>query len=116
MGLAVAAVVMLVGAVSACGEDSDDSGDGQSSVPYGARTCSDWAGRMDESERWDAAEELLINAKGTDGTDGDRAPSTSVIEQFAVDMGAMCDRKASDDFLAVVADELYASNAVYYSL
>jgi hypothetical protein len=71
---------------------------------------------MDDSEHWDAAKELLTNAKGSDGTEGDKAPSTSVIEQFESDLGAACDRGASDDLLATVADDLYSSNAAYCSL
>src|SRR3954462_1273351 len=112
---AAAAVVVLACPGPACGSDSDDSGD-TSAVPYGAQTCSDWAGRMSDSEHWDAAEELLTNAKGSDGTEGDLAPSTSTIKQFATDLGTMCDRGSSDDLLATVADDLYASNAAYYSL
>jgi hypothetical protein len=59
---------------------------------------------------------MLTNAKGIDGTGGDRAPSTDVIRQFATDMGAACDQVRSDDLLTPVADDLYQLNTAYYSL
>ncbi|MEV6689778.1 hypothetical protein AB0N28_31415 [Streptomyces sp. NPDC051130] len=104
-------LAVLLAATAAC---ADTDADG--SVSYGARSCSDWAGTMDDAQRWKAAEELLVNAKSTDGTQGDRAPSTDVIRQFSVDLGATCDQGRSDDLLAVVADKLYASNTAYYRL
>lgn len=112
-GLAVAAAAVVV-LVSACGGSGD--GGESSSVPYGARTCSDWAGRMDDTERWDAAEELLVNAKGADGAEGDRAPSASTLKQFSSDLDTLCGRKAGDDMLAPLADELYTLNRAYYSI
>lgn len=113
-GLLVAVVAVVAATVTACG--GDDSGGGeQSSMPYGAQSCSDWTGRLSETERWDAAEELLIQAKGTDGTEGDRTPATSSIESFQKGLDDRCGRGASDDLLATVADELYASDAAYYS-
>jgi hypothetical protein len=110
-GLLLAAVVLAASAV-ACGSSSGDGKD--SSVPYGAQTCSDWAGHLSDSERWDAAQELLANAKSADGDDG--APSTSTVKQFEADLGTMCDRGSSDDLLATVADDLYESNRAFYSL
>jgi hypothetical protein len=71
---------------------------------------------MSDSERWDAAEELLVNAKGTDGTDGDKAPSTSTVKVFEQALGAACDQGASDDLLAPLADDLYGANRPLYSL
>lgn len=109
VGLLLVGAVLVAAAVG-CSSDSDDSG----GVSYGAQTCSDYAGRLSDSERWDAAEELLINAKSADGDDG--APSTSTVEQFERDLGTMCDRGSSDDLLATVADDLYASNRAFYSL
>ncbi|POX63546.1 hypothetical protein C3492_10320 [Streptomyces sp. Ru62] len=112
VGQLLAGAVLLV-AAAGCGGDSDnDKGGG---VPYGAQTCSDYVGRLSDGERWDAAEELLIQAKGIDGTDGDRSPATSSIEAFEQALGETCDRGSSDDLLATVADELYASNAAFYS-
>lgn len=112
VGLAVAAAVVLLS--TACG-GSDDAGD--EPVPYGARSCSDWAGRMDDAERWDAAETLLMNAKGTvEDTDGGRAPSTGAVRQFEADLGAMCDRGASDDLLGRLAVDAYRLNRVFYSI
>jgi hypothetical protein len=111
-GLLLAAAVLGASAV-ACGSGSGgDSKD--SSVPYGAQTCSDWAGHLDSSQRWDAATELLANAKSADGDDG--APSTSTVKQFEKDLGTRCDQGSSDDLLATVADELYESNRAFYSL
>ncbi|GAA2610967.1 MULTISPECIES: hypothetical protein [Streptomyces] len=104
--VAAAAVVLLA---TACGGGGD--GDDQRAPAPGARSCSAWVGQMDESERWSAAEELLLNAKAADGTEGDVTPSTSTVRQFAVDVGALCEQKASDELLAAVADELYASGA-----
>jgi hypothetical protein len=112
-GLAVVAAVVVL--VSGCG-GSDDGGGESSSVPYGARTCSDWSGRMDDTERWDAAEELLVNAKGTDGAEGDRAPSASTLKQFSSDLDTLCGRRAGDEMLAPLADELYTLNRAYYSI
>ncbi|MER6627929.1 hypothetical protein ABT301_06785 [Streptomyces sp. NPDC000987] len=114
-GLIMSTVAVLASLVTACGSDSDDDSK-DTSVAYGAQTCSDWAGHMDDSEHWDAAKELLTNAKGSDGTEGDKAPSTSIIKQFEADLGTACDKGSSDDLLATVADDLYASNAAYYSL
>lgn len=113
VGLIVAAVVLASSTV-ACGGGSDD--DKESSVPYGAQTCSDWAGRMSDTEHWDAAEELLTNAKGTDGTEGDRAPSTSTIKQFEADLSATCDMGSSDELLANVADDVYTANRAFYGI
>jgi hypothetical protein len=113
-GLIMSTVAVLASLVTACGSDSDD-GSKDSSVPYGAQTCSDWAGHLSDSERWDAAEELLTQAKGTDGTKGDRAPATSSIEAFEKGLTDACDRGSSDDLLATVADDLYGSDRAYYS-
>lgn len=115
VGMAVAAaVVVLLASACSSGSDDGDSGDGE--WAYGARSCSYWAGQMSESERWAAAEELLASAKSSDGTEGDKVPSTSVIRQFATDLGTMCERGASDDLLATVADDLYESNRAFYTL
>lgn len=116
--LVVAGVVgAAVAAVVAWSSGSGDGGGEESStVAYGARSCSAWAGQMDESERWSAAEELLMNAKASDGTEGDVTPSTSTVRQFAVDLGALCERKPSDELLATVADELYTLNGDGYNL
>lgn len=111
-GVAVAAAVAAV-LVSACG----GSEGGEEPVPYGARSCSDWAGRMDGTERWDAAETLLVSAKGTvEDSDGDWAPSTGAVKQFEADLGTMCDRGASDDLLGRLAVDAYRLNRVFYSI
>lgn len=114
VGLAVAAVAVVV-LGSACG-GSDGDGEGRSAPAPGARSCSAWAGQMDEGERWSAAEELLLNAKAADGTEGDVTPSTSTVRQFAADLGALCERKPGDELLASVADELYASDPAFYGI
>ncbi|MFE5140369.1 hypothetical protein ACFRDV_22275 [Streptomyces fagopyri] len=113
MGLAIAAVAMVFAAVG-CSSDSDGGGD--DSVAYGARSCADWAGGMSDADRWDAAKELLAQVKASDGTKGDKAPATSVLKQFEQDMGTACDRGASDDLLATVADGLYETNRAFYTL
>ncbi|MEU0072165.1 hypothetical protein ABZ027_21845 [Streptomyces sp. NPDC006332] len=111
-GLIIATVAVLAATVTACG----GSGGGEdSAVPYGAQSCSDWTGRLADSGRWDAAEELLTAAKGTDGAEGDRAPATSSIEAFEKGLSDACDRGASDDLLATVADDLYSSDRAFYS-
>lgn len=116
VGLFVAAVAVVAAAATGCSSDSGDDGGGFSSVPYGARTCSDWAGRLSDSERWDAAEELLKSAKGTvENTDGGRAPSTSTVKQFAADIGTLCDRESGDELLGRLAVQLYESDRAYYS-
>jgi hypothetical protein len=113
VGLVVSAAV-LAATVTACG-GSDEGGGEEAPVAYGALSCSTWTGRLSDEERWDAAEELLIQAKGTDGTEGDRAPATSSIEAFEKGLGEICARGSSDDLLATVADELYASDRAFYS-
>jgi len=116
VGLIVSAVVLAV-TVTACGDPGGEDGGGQSEVPPGARSCSDWAGRMDDGEQWDAAESLLASARGTvEDTDGGWAPSTAAIRQFRVDLGEMCNRGASDDLLGRVAVELYQLNGDTYTL
>lgn len=112
-GLLVAAAVLAASAV-ACGSSSDDGKD--SSVPYGAQTCSDWAGHMSSSEHWDAATELLTNAHGADGADDSWTPSTGAVKQFESDLGTLCDRGSSGDLLATLADHLYESNRAFYSI
>lgn len=112
-GVFVAAVAV---AVAATGCSSGSGGDGKgSSVAYGAQSCSDWTGRLSSDERWDAAEELLVQAKATDGTEGDRAPATSSIKAFEQGLTEACDSGSSDDLLASVADDLYSANAAFYS-
>lgn len=113
-GLVVSAAAVAVLA-TACGGESDDGG-GQGAPAPGARSCSAWAGQMDESEQWAAAEELLANAKSADGTEGDVTPSTGTVRQFAADLGALCEQKPSDEPLATVADELYEQNPGVYVL
>jgi hypothetical protein len=115
MGLFVSAVAVVAALATGCGSDSDDGGSKDSSVSYGAQSCSDWAGRLGDGERWDAAEGLLIQAKGTDGTKGDRAPATSSIEAFEKGLTDACDQGSSDDLLATVADDLYSSDRAFYS-
>jgi hypothetical protein len=111
---AVLLTAALLAATAACSEKSDSAGGG--SVAYGARSCSSWASEMDSGEQLAAAKELLVNAKESDGKEGDQPPTTGVVKQFATDLGAKCDAKSSEELLAVVADELYAENAAYYSL
>lgn len=112
MMLAVAAVVLMCSAAACGSEDGEES-----AVPPGARSCSDWAGRMDDGEQWDAAESLLASARGTvEDTDGGWAPSTAAIRQFRVDLGEMCDRGASDDLLGRVAVDLFRLNGDTYTL
>lgn len=114
-GLLLASIVLAVAAV-ACGSDSGDDGK-DSSVPYGAQSCSDWSGHMSDSERWDAATELLTNARGIDGHgDDDWAPSTGAVKQFEADLGILCDRGATDDLLAPLADEVYETNRAFYNI
>ncbi|MET7814285.1 hypothetical protein ABZT26_25980 [Streptomyces sp. NPDC005395] len=114
MNLAVAAATLAV-LTTACG-GSDDNSEGDS-VPWGARTCSDWVGRMDDTDRWDAAEMLLTAAKGLDNdTDGAPPSSTGAIKRFAADLGAECERGASDDLLGRLAPELYQSRPAIYSI
>lgn len=115
VGLIVSTVAVVAAAVTACGGSGGDSKD--SSVPYGAQTCSDWAGHMGSSEHWDAAKELLTNAHGADG-DGDDGwtPSTGAVKQFESDLGTLCDRGSSGDLLATLADQLYESNRAYYNI
>jgi hypothetical protein len=113
VGLAVAAVVLAVSAAG-CG---GSNGQKDKQVPYGAQTCSDWAGHMDSSEHWDAATELLTNAHGADGDGEDGwTPSTGAIKQFESDLGTLCDRGSSGDLLAPLADQLYQSNRAFYSI
>jgi hypothetical protein len=114
-GLIVSAVAVVAALAAGCGSDSDDDGSKDTSVQYGAQTCSDWAGQMGDSEHWSAAKELLTNAKGTDGTEGDRAPATSTIKDFESGLTSACDKGSSDDMLATVADDLYASDRALYS-
>ncbi|MFE4863253.1 hypothetical protein, partial [Streptomyces sp. NPDC056670] len=59
MGLAAAVAVVLLAA--ACGGEPES--DSEPEAAYGARSCSSYVGRMDDTERWDAAEELLLQAK-----------------------------------------------------
>lgn len=111
-----AVVAVLAGAVAFVGgSDGGGSGGSGSGAAPGARSCSDWAGHMDDGERWDAARVLLVNAKGSDGTDGDRPPRTRDVEDFEQWVSDACDRGASDELLATVADEVYAANAAYFS-
>ncbi|MEU9405680.1 hypothetical protein AB0E08_08235 [Streptomyces sp. NPDC048281] len=110
--LAVAAV--MAGALAGCGSSGSDDG-ASSPVAYGAQTCSDWAVHLSDSERWDAASTLLVNAKALDGAKGDRTPSTGTVKQFEADVSAYCDKGSSDDLLASVADDVYEANAAYYS-
>jgi hypothetical protein len=114
VGLLLAAVATVC-AATACSSGSGDGSSKDASVSYGAQSCSDWTGRLGDSERWDAAEELLTSAKGTDGTEGDRAPATSSIEAFEKGLTDSCDRGSSDDLLATVADDLYSSDRAFYS-
>lgn len=109
-GLIISTVAIL--AATACG---GSGGDEDSAVPYGAQSCSDWTGRLSGDERWGAAEELLIQAKATDGTKGDRAPATSSIQAFEEGLTKECDGGSSDDLLATVADDLYGSDPAFYS-
>lgn len=109
---AIAAVVLSC-VVAFGGSSEGDSGDG-GDASYGAMTCSDWAGRLSDGERWDAAEELLVEAKAADGRDG--APSTTVVEQFTKDLDTMCGRGQGDDRLETVTAGLYESNWAFYSL
>jgi hypothetical protein len=109
-----AAVVAVLAGVVAFVGGSDDSGSGSGAAP-GARSCSDWAGHMDDGERWDAARVLLVDAKGLDGTDGDRPPRTRDVEDFEQWVSDACDRASGDELLATVADGVYEANAAYFS-
>ncbi|QDN94912.1 hypothetical protein FNV58_00870 (plasmid) [Streptomyces sp. RLB1-9] len=112
VGLLLGAVAVVLAASGCSSGSGDDKG---SSAPYGAQSCSDWAGDLSDSQRWDAAKELLTNAKGTDGTEGDRAPATSTIKDFEAGLSSACDQGRSDDLLATVADDLYSSDRALYS-
>ncbi|MGA5598478.1 hypothetical protein ACPCSE_30010 [Streptomyces cellulosae] len=110
---AVAAAVVMC-STAACGSGDQDE---QGAPPPGARTCSDWAGRMDESEQWDAAEELMAGARAVvEEDDGEWAPSSGAVKQFQVDLGFLCDREDGDELLGRVSVQLFRLNKMSYTL
>lgn len=110
---AVAAAVMMCSA-AACGSGETDE---QGAPPPGARTCSDWAGRMDESEQWDAAEQLMAGARATvEDDDGAWSPTTGAVRQFRVDLTAFCEGKDGDALLGQVSRDLFRLNEASYTL
>ncbi|MFE5853523.1 hypothetical protein ACFQ61_09965 [Streptomyces sp. NPDC056500] len=94
---------------------SEDSSD-ESKGAWSEATCSDWAGRMDDTERWDAAETLLIEAKSVDGTEDDRAPWNGATKQVIRGLDTLCNRGQSDQLLADIVAGLYESDPVLYNL
>ncbi|MFI0967002.1 hypothetical protein ACH4S8_37310 [Streptomyces sp. NPDC021080] len=110
-----ALVAALAGVVAFVGGSSDSGAGGGSGRAVGTRTCADWAGQMDDGARWDAARVLLVNAKGLDGTKGDRPPRTKDVQDFELWMSQACDQASSDELLATVADGVYEDNAAYFS-
>ncbi|MDQ1041471.1 hypothetical protein QFZ75_007973 [Streptomyces sp. V3I8] len=118
MGLiaGVAAVtVATVAAVMVTGSDGEAT-DGAGGAAAGSRSCMSFVGSMDDGERLSAAEELLLQAKAADGTEGDVTPSLAMVRRFASGLADACGRGAGEELLAVVAGDLYAANEDFYSL